>query len=132
MSPSTRSIGVLNQGIGGNHLLTDGLGPNALARMDRDVLAQVGRSLADTLRGSQRSGRPYPQRRSPFRRTCRVGGRILSAYQQIIVRAHTHGIRVIGGTITPFAGSDYYHPGPASESDRQAINAWVRAPGPLR
>ena len=37
-----RTIGVLNQGIGGNHLLTDGLGPNALARVDRDVLAQAG------------------------------------------------------------------------------------------
>ena len=40
MSPSTRSVAVLNQGIGGNHLLTDGLGPNALARVDRDVLAR--------------------------------------------------------------------------------------------
>jgi hypothetical protein len=38
----SREAGVLNQGIGGNHLLTDGLGPNALARFDRDVLAQAG------------------------------------------------------------------------------------------
>ena len=41
-SPDTRNIGVSNQGIGGNHLLTDGLGPNALARFDRDVLAPAG------------------------------------------------------------------------------------------
>ena len=41
-SRQTRNIGVSNQGIGGNHLLTDGLGPNALARFDRDVLAQAG------------------------------------------------------------------------------------------
>ena len=41
-SPATRNIGVSNQGIGGNHLLTDGLGPNALARFDRDVLAPAG------------------------------------------------------------------------------------------
>ena len=34
-SPATRNVGVLNVGIGGNHLLTDGLGPNALARFDR-------------------------------------------------------------------------------------------------
>ena len=39
---ATNHIGVLNQGIGGNHLLTDGLGPNALARFNRDVLAQTG------------------------------------------------------------------------------------------
>jgi|HubBroStandDraft_2_1064218.scaffolds.fasta_scaffold06448_6 hypothetical protein len=41
-SPITRNIGVSNQGIGGNHLLTDGLGPNALARFDRDVLVPAG------------------------------------------------------------------------------------------
>jgi lysophospholipase L1-like esterase len=41
-SRQTRNVGVSNQGIGGNHLLTDGLGPNALARLDRDVLAQAG------------------------------------------------------------------------------------------
>jgi len=41
-SPATRNIAVLNQGIGGNHLLTDGLGPNVLARFDRDVVAQTG------------------------------------------------------------------------------------------
>jgi lysophospholipase L1-like esterase len=40
--PRTKNVGVLNQGIGGNHLLTDGLGPNVLVRFDRDVLAQTG------------------------------------------------------------------------------------------
>jgi len=129
MSPSTRSVAVLNQGIGGNHLLTDGLGPNALARVDRDVLAQAGvrwlilfegvNDLGDLTRNGEVSAAEHNA----------LVGRILSAYEQIIVRAHTHGIRVIGATITPFAGSDYYHPGPAGESDRQAINAWVRAPG---
>src|SRR5271170_1441499 len=37
---STKAVGVLNHGIGGNRLLMDGLGPNALARFDRDVVAQ--------------------------------------------------------------------------------------------
>ena len=35
---------------------------------------------------------------------------------------------MIGATITPYGGSDYYHPGPESEADRQAINAWIRDP----
>jgi lysophospholipase L1-like esterase len=26
-------------------------------------------------------------------------------------------------------GSDYYHPGPLSEADRQAVNQWIRAAG---
>jgi len=55
--------------------------------------------------------------------------RVLAAYQQIITRAHTHGIRVIGATITPYVGSDYYHPGPLSEADRQAVSRWIRAAG---
>jgi lysophospholipase L1-like esterase len=54
---------------------------------------------------------------------------VLAAYQQIIARAHAHGLRVIGATITPYTGSDYYHPGPLSESDRQAVNQWIRAAG---
>ena len=55
--------------------------------------------------------------------------RILAAYQQIIARAHAHSLRVFGATLTPYVGSDYYHPGPLSEADRQAINAWIRTPG---
>jgi lysophospholipase L1-like esterase len=55
--------------------------------------------------------------------------RILGAYAQIVERAHAAGIWVIGATITPYTGSDYYHPGPKSEADRQAINRWIRTPG---
>src|ERR1700757_4179499 len=55
--------------------------------------------------------------------------RVVAAYQQIIVRAHAHGLRVFGATITPYTDSNYYHPGPLSEADRQAVNAWIRAVG---
>jgi lysophospholipase L1-like esterase len=54
---------------------------------------------------------------------------VLGAYQQIVIRAHAHGLRVIGATITPYVGSAYYHPGPLSEVDRQAVNKWIRAGG---
>jgi len=128
-SRRTRNIGVSNQGIGGNHLLTDGLGPNALARFDRDVLAQAGvRWLivfegVNDLGGLARTGEV-----SPAEHNTRVSS-VLAAYAQIVSRAHTHGIRVIGATITAYAGSDYYHPGPSSEADRQAVNQWIRTPG---
>ena len=56
-------------------------------------------------------------------------GRIEGAYAQMIERAHAHGVRVIGATIMPYGGSNYYHPGPESEADRQAINAWIREAG---
>ena len=128
-SPRTRKIGVSNQGIGGNHLLTDGLGPNVLARFDRDVLAQAGVRWVivfegvNDLGGLTRGGEASPADHAALVR------QVLAAYQQIIVRAHAHGLRVYGATITPYVGSDYYHPGPLSEADRQLVNQWIRAAG---
>jgi lysophospholipase L1-like esterase len=55
--------------------------------------------------------------------------RVIQALEQIVARAHAHGLRVYGATITPYVGSDYYHPGPLSEADRQDVNAWIRAAG---
>jgi lysophospholipase L1-like esterase len=128
-SPSTRAIGVSNQGIGGNHLLTDGLGPNALARFDRDVLAPAGVRWVILLEGVNDLGGLTRDAEVPAEKHAALVQRILASYQQIITRAHAHGLRVIGATITPYVGSDYYHPGPLSEADRQAINAWIRASG---
>jgi lysophospholipase L1-like esterase len=128
-SSKVRNIGVLNQGIGGNHLLTDGLGPNALARFDRDVLAQAGAKYLIVLEGVNDLGgltRLAPA--TPEEHAALVAS-ILASYEQIILRAHARGIQAIGATILPYTGSGYYHPGPASEADRQAINQWIRAPG---
>ncbi len=128
-SRKTRNIGVSNQGIGGNHLLTDGLGPNVLARFDHDVLAPAGvRSVivfegVNDLGGLARDGEVSPAEHAA------LVSRVLAAYQQIVVRAHAHGLRVYGATITPYVGSNYYHPGPLSEADRQAVNQWIRAAG---
>ena len=128
-SPQTRNVGVSNQGIGGNNLLIDGLGPNALSRFDRDVLAPAGvRWLivfegVNDLGGLARTGEVPPADHAA------LVERVLAAYRQIIERAHAHNLRVFGATITPYVGSDYYHPGPPSEADRQAVNQWIRAPG---
>lgn len=128
-SAQTRTIGVSNQGIGGNHLLTDGLGPNVLARFDRDVLAPAGVRWLIVFEGVNdlgelaRDGEVPPAAHEAF------VARVLAAYQQVIARAHAHGLRVYGATITPYVGSGYYHPGPLSEADRQAVNAWIRTAG---
>ncbi|HET9087237.1 MAG TPA: SGNH/GDSL hydrolase family protein [Acidobacteriaceae bacterium] len=128
-SAATRNVSVLNQGIGGNHLLTDGLGPNALARFDRDVLAQSSAKYLIVAEGVNDLGSLARQNiASPGAHTAMVQN-IIGAYQQIIVRAHSHGIRVIGATILPYIGSLYYQPGPENESDRKAVNQWIRAPG---
>jgi hypothetical protein len=55
--------------------------------------------------------------------------RIIGAYEQMVALARTHDIKVIGGTMMPFVGSTYYHPVPASESDREAVNEWMRTRG---
>ena len=128
-SPATRNVAVLNHGIGGGRLLLDGLGPNALARFDRDVIAQAGVRYLILLEGVNDLGtftRDAPQ--SPEAHAALVG-RIIGSYRQIVARARAHGIKAIGTTILPYGGSDYYHPDALNEADRQAINIWVRKPG---
>jgi lysophospholipase L1-like esterase len=128
-APPLRNVGVLNEGIGGNHLLTDGLGPNALARFDRDVLGNTHVKYLIVLEGVNDLGGLARSRDENATDHDALVGRILSAYSQIIARAHATGIKVIGGTITPFAGSTYYHPGAISENDRTKVNEWIRVPG---
>jgi len=128
-SPATRGIGVSNQGIGGNHLLTDGLGPNALARFDRDVLAPTGARWVIVFEGVNDLGGLARNGEVPAADHAALVERVVAAYRQIIARAQAHGLRIYGATITPYLGSAYYHPGPLSEADRQAVNQWIRAPG---
>ena len=128
-SPATRTLGVVNQGIGGNHLLTDGLGPNVLARFDRDILAQAGAKYVILLEGVNDLGGLTRLAEVSQQEHDALVGRILAAYEQIVLRAHARGIKIFGATILPYTGSDYYHPGPSSEADRQTINQWIRTPG---
>ncbi len=123
------NVGVLNEGVGGNHLLTDGLGPNVLARFDRDVLAQTAARYVVILEAvNDLGGLARTMEASPAEHADLVR-RIIGAYEQMVARAHAHGLKVVGCTILPYTGSDYYHPDAASEADRQAVNAWIRMPG---
>lgn len=126
---TTKTIGVSNQGIGGNHLLTDGLGPNVLARFDRDVLAPAGVHWVIVFEGVNDLGGLARNGEVSSEEHAALVQRVIAAYEQIIDRAHAHGLHVYGATITPYVGSEYYHPGPLSEADRQAVNQWIRAAG---
>lgn len=128
-SAATRDLGVLNVGTGGNRLLLYGLGPDALARFDADVLAQAGVRYVIVLEGVNDLGMMTRLGDVPVMEHAAMVHQIEAAYGQIIERAHSHGIEAIGGTIMPFAGSGFYHPGADTEADRQAINEWIRAPG---
>ncbi len=122
-------IAVLNAGISGARLLSDGMGVNALARFERDVLAQPGVRVLFVLLGINDIAWPgtafAPSSPSPSLAELTAG------YRQLIARAHTHAIRVVGATLTPFEGAlpgtpltDYYHPD--KEGLRQEVNAWIR------
>lgn len=117
-------IGVLNLGLGGNRLLEDGLGPNALARLDRDVLARGQVKWLIVLEGINDIGTAEPV--SPTQISALVH-RITAAYEQIVRRAQAQGIRVYGGTLLPFGGSFYFTA--EREAARRAVNEWIRTAG---
>lgn len=120
---------VLNEGISGNRLLLDGLGPNALSRFDQDVIAQPGVRYLIVLEGINDIGMLARMTEvAPAGHEAEVR-RVIAAYEQLIARAHVHDIKVIGATLMPFAGSVFYHPSPATEADRQSVNAWIRQVG---
>lgn len=122
-------IAVVNQGIGGNRILGDGLGPSVLSRLDRDVLAQPGIGHLILLAGVNDLGGLARTRTATPQQRADLTAQIIAAYAQIVARARAHGIRVHGATILPFMASDYYKPDAAIEASRQTINAWLRTPG---
>jgi len=124
-----RTFGILNEGIGGNRLLLDGTGPNAPARLYRDVLSQNGVRYLMVLEGINDIGNLTRTQPATEAQHAQLVHSLIGAYQQIILRAHAHGIKVMGATITPFVGSGFYHPDAANESDRTQVNDWIRAPG---
>jgi lysophospholipase L1-like esterase len=120
---STANIAVVNEGIGGNRVLTDAAGlagVNALARLDRDVLSQPSVKWLMVMEGINDIG-ALAQPTTVFRVTA---DDLIGAYQQIIARAHAHGIRVIGCTLTPYGGAGYFTE--EGETIRDAVNQWIR------
>jgi lysophospholipase L1-like esterase len=118
-----RGVAVLNQALGGNRVLHDGLGPNVLARLDRDVLAQTGVRWLIVFEGVNDIGTAEATDAAQKQ----VAADLIGAYEQIIVRAHAAGIRVYGATITPFGGNAMYDdPAGDREAARQAVNEWIR------
>jgi lysophospholipase L1-like esterase len=126
------TVAVLNQGISGAKILRDRMGVNALARFDRDVLSQPHVTTVTLMMGINDIGWPgcglAPNDPQP------TADEIIAGYQQLVTRAHLHGLRIIGVTLTPFGDSfqgtpfeGYYSE--AKEKIRSAVNAWIRNSG---
>jgi lysophospholipase L1-like esterase len=115
-----RNTGVANLGIGGNRVLKDGSGLNALARFDRDVLSVPGLRHVIVLEGvndigtAHRDKAPDPPSADD----------IIDGYRQMIARAHDRGAKIHFGTIVPYKGAAYWSE--AGEAVRIAVNAWIR------
>jgi lysophospholipase L1-like esterase len=115
-----RAAAVVNAGIGGNRVLSDGViaifGQSALTRFDRDVLSIPGATHVIVLEGVNDLGssRTMPPSAEA----------LISGYRQLVARAHAHGLKVIGATILPYGGAGYFSaPG---EAVRQHVNGWIR------
>ncbi|MGD9212115.1 MAG: SGNH/GDSL hydrolase family protein [Desulfobacteraceae bacterium] len=122
---ATAGIAVLNQAAGGNRVLNDGLGPNALARFDRDVLAQSGVKWLIVFEGVNDIGTAEATEEAQEQ----VADDLIGAFNQMIFRAHAKDILVYGATITAFGGSFYDEGTGYREAARQKVNDWIRTSG---
>ena len=121
-NPATAQIAVVNEGISGNRVLSDGAGVNALARFDRDVLGVAGVKWLMILEGiNDMNG---AARAASAGGTPITADDLIGAMKQMIERAHAHGIQVIGCTLTPFGNATE-----SVEGMRQALNAFIRSSG---
>lgn len=113
---------VVNAGISGNQMVRDGRSPNVRARLDRDVLSLPGVShviLIEGINDIRHDGDPaHPGRGAE---------EVIAAYRQVIARLRLRGIKVIGGTLTAFGGSERFDE--RSEAARQTLNAFIRESG---
>jgi lysophospholipase L1-like esterase len=110
----------MNAGIAGNRVLSEGtfqVGINALARFEHNALSQAGVTHIIVMEGINDIGNartnPTPTAED-----------IISGYQQMIVQAHSKGLKIYGATLTPFYGAAYYTE--VGEAKRQAVNRWIR------
>ncbi|VDB86880.1 unnamed protein product [Peniophora sp. CBMAI 1063] len=121
---NTSHIALIDQGLDGNRILADGLGPNALGRLDRDILSHSAVKFAMIFEGVNDIGTSNTDSASQ----AALIDELLVAYQQIISRVHALGIPMFAATITPF-GNFAQYTDPAREATRQVINKWIRTSG---
>ena len=126
---------VVNMGISGNRMLSDGAGESALARFDRDVLAVPGATHVIVFLGVNDIGLAFGKFEGEFAELVKLlpmgaevtGETMIAAYRQLIVRAHSEGLKIYGATIAPYEGAGYYSAD--GEAVRQAVNEWIRQGG---
>ena len=123
-----RSLGVMNQGLGGNRILHDQRGDSGLRRFDRDVLAQPGVTHVIVMLGTNDLRNRYAKPGEEV-----TAEEMIAGLSQMALRAQPGGIKLFGATLTPF-GNETFLPGawnPVREGHRVAVNNWIRESGAL-
>lgn len=124
-----RDVSVVNRGISASRLLRDAPPsetdprslPGGLTRLDRDVddagvstvILYLG--INDIIQGG----------RVPDEAV--TADDLIAGYTEYIRRAHQHGVRVIGATLTPYGSSTNWTT--TGEELRRQVNAWIRNSG---
>lgn len=119
------NVAVLNQGISGNRVLNQGAGPSAVARIDRDILAQDGVKYLIVLDSINDIGRLASRYLAPEDNI--TAADLEFGLQQLADAAHEHGIKAYAATITPYGGAGYSSD--KGEQIREAVNNWMRTSG---
>jgi len=125
---SKDGVAVVNAGISGARLLGDRMGVNAAARFEQDVLSQPGVHTAIVLMGINDIG--WPQSIFAPQEAPMTASRMIAAYRQLIAQARARKVRIVGGTLLPFEGTQidgYYTP--AKDALRRQVNQWIRESG---
>ena len=119
-------VGVMNNGLGGNRILHDIRGDSGLRRFDRDVLAQPGVTHVIVMLGTNDLRNRWAKPEEEV-----TAEQMIAGLQQMALRAHAAGIKIIGATLTPFGNETYMANAwnPTRERHRVAVNAWIRASG---
>lgn len=133
LQEANRNVAVVNEAFSGNRVLTDGMGVNALARFDSDVLSHPQVSTVVLMMGINDIGWPGENAITPEDKIPTAED-IITGYKQLIDRANAHGVRIVAATLTPFADTfkglpteGYYTP--EKEKIRVAVNEWIRTGG---
>ena len=143
------TLGIANEGIIGNRLMSDfdtprqsggpfgpvyqdlgpALGDAGVRRFDRDVLGQPGVRYVVLALGV--NDILFPGSFTPASGAV-TAQQIIDANRQLLARAHAKGVRAIITTIPGFKGSVFLGPKiefftPENEKVRQEVNAWIRS-----
>ncbi|KAI0746578.1 extracellular GDSL-like lipase/acylhydrolase [Daedaleopsis nitida] len=125
-----KNLAFANQAAGGNRILADGLGPNAIGRFDRDVLSQPGVRFSMIFEGVNDIGVAAATTADQQA----IGDTVIAAYKQLILRAHAAGLPMFGATITPFSAPGFNasiqpYSSAVREATRQRVNDFIRSGG---